>query len=91
MYFFKYFILFYFIYLFIFTLKYCIGFAIHQHESAMGVHAPNRYAVFLFAYSTLLLLKKIKKEVMIVYMTLVDHLTFWVLDYLPAKYVTGLL
>ena len=44
------------------TLQYCIGFAIHQHESAMGVHAPNRYAVFLFAYSTLLLLKKKKKR-----------------------------
>ena len=27
-----------FIYLFIFTLQYCIGFAIHQHEPAMGVH-----------------------------------------------------
>ena len=27
-----------FIYLFIFTLQYCIGFAIHQHASAMGVH-----------------------------------------------------
>ena len=27
-----------FIYLFIFTLQYCIGFAIHQHESAMGAH-----------------------------------------------------
>ena len=26
-----------FIYLF-FTLQYCIGFAIHQHESAMGTH-----------------------------------------------------
>ena len=25
-------------YLFIFTLQYCIGFAIHQHESIMGVH-----------------------------------------------------
>ena len=23
---------------FFFTLQYCIGFAIHQHESAMGVH-----------------------------------------------------
>ena len=30
--------LFYFIYLFIFTLQYYIGFAIHQHASAMGVH-----------------------------------------------------
>ena len=27
-----------FIYLFIFTLQYCIGFAIHWHESATGVH-----------------------------------------------------
>ena len=27
-----------FIYLFFFTLQYCIGFAIHQHESAMGAH-----------------------------------------------------
>ena len=28
-----------FFYLFIyFTLQYCIGFAIHQHESAMGIH-----------------------------------------------------
>ena len=27
-----------FVYLFIFTLQYCIGFAIHWHESAMGVH-----------------------------------------------------
>ena len=25
-------------YLFFLTLQYCIGFAIHQHESAMGVH-----------------------------------------------------
>ena len=25
-------------YLFIFTLQYCIGFAIHQHESATGIH-----------------------------------------------------
>ena len=29
--------LFFYFYLF-FTLQYCIGFAIHQHESAMGVH-----------------------------------------------------
>ena len=28
----------FFIYLFIFTLQYCIGFAIHWHESATGVH-----------------------------------------------------
>ena len=27
-----------FIYLFIFTLQYCIGFVIRQHESAMDVH-----------------------------------------------------
>ena len=26
------------IYLYFFTLQYCIGFAIHWHESAMGVH-----------------------------------------------------
>ena len=31
------FFFFFFIYLF-FNLEYCIGFAIHQHESAMGVH-----------------------------------------------------
>ena len=30
--------LFFKINLFIFTLQYCIGFAIHQHESATGVH-----------------------------------------------------
>ena len=29
-----------FFYLFIFTLQYCIGFAIHQHESATGVQLP---------------------------------------------------
>ena len=51
--------------------------------------APNSYVIFLFAYSTLLFVKK--KKVMVVYMTFVDHLTFWVSDYLPAKYVTGLL
>ena len=27
-----------FTFLFYFTLQYCIGFAIHQHESTMGVH-----------------------------------------------------
>ena len=27
-----------FIYYYYFTLQYCIGFAIHQHASAMGVH-----------------------------------------------------
>ena len=26
------------LYFIFFTLKYCIGFAIHQHESAMGIH-----------------------------------------------------
>ena len=30
-------ILFYFLIYFFFTLQYCIGFAIHQHESATGV------------------------------------------------------
>ena len=29
---------FFFLILLYFTLQYCIGFAIHQHESAMGVH-----------------------------------------------------
>ena len=29
---------FFFFYYYFFTLQYCIGFAIHQHESAMGVH-----------------------------------------------------
>ena len=28
----------YFFFLLYFTLQYCIGFAIHQHESATGVH-----------------------------------------------------
>ena len=28
----------YYYYYYYFTLQYCIGFAIHQHESAMGVH-----------------------------------------------------
>ena len=32
------FYLFYYYYYFFFTLQYCIGFAIHQHASAMGVH-----------------------------------------------------
>ena len=30
--------IFYYYYYFFFTLQYCIGFAIHQHASAMGVH-----------------------------------------------------
>ena len=29
------------IYLYFFTLQYCIGFAIHWHESAMGVHGSS--------------------------------------------------
>ena len=34
---------FFMIIIFFFTLQYCIGFAIHQHASAMGVHVfPNR-------------------------------------------------
>ena len=37
-----YIIFFCFSFKFYFTLQYCIGFAIHQHESAMGVHQfPN--------------------------------------------------
>ena len=37
--FFLYFFIIYFLLLlFFFTLQYCIGFAIHQHASAMGVH-----------------------------------------------------
>jgi len=31
-------ILFIFIIIIIFTLQYCIGFAVHQHASTMGVH-----------------------------------------------------
>ena len=30
--------LYFFIFILFFTLQYCIGFAIHQHESATGVH-----------------------------------------------------
>ena len=32
------FFLFIFSFIYLFTLQYCIGFAIHLHESAMGVH-----------------------------------------------------
>ena len=44
LFFFFFFAVFFFLYKFIYfnwrliTLQYCIGFAIHQHESAMGVH-----------------------------------------------------
>ena len=31
-----------YIFFFFFTLQYCIGFAIHQHASAMGVHGMGR-------------------------------------------------
>ena len=54
------------------------------------VHLTAMWSFYLLI-QPFFFLKKKKKEVMIVYMTLVDHLTFWVLDYLPAKYVTGLL
>ena len=30
-----------FFYYYYFTLQYCSGFAIHQHESAMSVHVPH--------------------------------------------------
>ena len=36
--FFFFYIFFFFSFLFFFTLQYCIGFAIHQHASATGVH-----------------------------------------------------
>ena len=32
------FLFFYILFLFFFTLQYCIGFAIHQHASATGIH-----------------------------------------------------
>ena len=39
---FLFFLLFFFLFLLYFTLQYCIGFAIHWHESTTGVHAfPN--------------------------------------------------
>ena len=34
-------IYFFCLFIYFFTLKYCIGFAIHQHESATGVHVPH--------------------------------------------------
>ena len=34
----KFYFIFLILLLFFFTLQYCIGFAIHQHEPAMGVH-----------------------------------------------------
>ena len=50
--------------------------------------APNSYVIFLFAYSTLLLVGKKKRDDSLYYF---GRLTFWVSDYLPAKYGTQLL
>ena len=39
--------------IFIFTLHYCIGFAIHLHESTTGVHAIPNMNIYLQNLATL--------------------------------------
>ena len=43
----------YFLLLFFFTLQYCIGFAIHQHESATSPHKVSHSCILIFFPSSL--------------------------------------